>query len=209
VIREMRDRILVGRLPGGSRVDLDSLAKEFGTSRTPVREACLELAHDGLLNVAPRSGVTVVGVSSEDTEDNFAIMAVLSGMAAGLAASRITDEEVEEVERLRDDVAAAASQDSSNIAAANWAFHRRINLACRSPRLHRLLRQTGMMIPLSYFDLFPEQIPCSLSEHDALVQALRSHDAVLARSITEQHFFQSGEVVAGHLEGRADVGEVP
>lgn len=54
--RELRDRILTGVLPAGSRVDLDAITEEFATSRTPVREALLELSFEGLVQVAPRSG---------------------------------------------------------------------------------------------------------------------------------------------------------
>ena len=53
--RELRDRILTGALPAGTRLDLDAITKEFATSRTPVREALLELSYDGLVRVAPRS----------------------------------------------------------------------------------------------------------------------------------------------------------
>ena len=61
--RELRDRILTGALPAGTRLDLDAITKEFATSRTPVREALLELSYDGLVRVAPRSGITVSSVT--------------------------------------------------------------------------------------------------------------------------------------------------
>jgi DNA-binding GntR family transcriptional regulator len=197
--RELRERILVGDLPAGTRIDLDKIAEEFGTSRTPVREACLQLEHEGLVDVAPRSGVTVIGVSSSDTVENFAIMAALSGLAAAWAAQRITEQELETVKLLRANVVIAAEQ-GGDIAAANWAFHREINRACRSPRLLRLLANTGLMIPLRFFELFPEQIPCSLTEHDALLDALRDGDHVSARQLTETHFAASGRLLAEHLK---------
>lgn len=50
--RELRDRILTGALPAGSRIDLDAITAEFATSRTPVREALLELSFEGLVQVA-------------------------------------------------------------------------------------------------------------------------------------------------------------
>jgi DNA-binding GntR family transcriptional regulator len=197
--RELRDRILIGDLVPGARIDLDQLAEEFGTSRTPVREACLTLAHEGLVRVAPRSGVTVIGVNADDTVENFAVMAVLSGVAAAWAAERITEEELKAVRGLRTSVVAAVESEG-DIATANWAFHREINRACRSPRLLRLLSQTGRLVPMSFFRLFPEQIPCSLSEHDALVKALEERDAGAARQVTEQHFAESGRLLSAHLQ---------
>src|SRR3984957_15238100 len=58
---ELRDRILTGRLQPGDRLDLDQLTAEFGISRTPVREALLQLSYEGLVDITPRSGMTVVG----------------------------------------------------------------------------------------------------------------------------------------------------
>ena len=84
--RELRDRILTGALPAGTRLDLDAITKEFATSRTPVREALLELSYDGLVRVAPRSGITVIGISPEDVLDSFTILGVLTGQAAAWAA---------------------------------------------------------------------------------------------------------------------------
>ena len=84
--RELRDRILTGALPAGSRVDLDAITEEFATSRTPVREALLELSFEGLVQVAPRSGITVIGISPADVLDSFTILGVLTGQAAAWAA---------------------------------------------------------------------------------------------------------------------------
>ena len=197
--RELRDRILVGAMPPGSRIDLDQIAEAFGTSRTPVREACLQLAQEGLVQVAQRSGVIVIGITPEDTVENFAVMAVLSGVAAAWAAERITLQELESVRGLRAAIIAAV-ESGGDIATANWDFHGEINRTCRSPRLLRLLGQTARMIPTSFFSLFPEQIPCSLTDHDALVDALESGDPASARSVTEKHFAESGRLLSAHLK---------
>src|SRR5258708_4305976 len=92
--RELRDRILTGALRAGSRVDLDAITEEFATSRTPVREALLELSFEGLVQVAPRSGVTVIGISPTDVLDSFTILGVLTGQAAAWAPKRIEPEEL-------------------------------------------------------------------------------------------------------------------
>src|SRR6201988_4266947 len=92
--RELRDRILTGALSAGSRLDLDAITEEFATSRTPVREALLELSFEGLVQVAPRSGVTVIGISPKDVLDSFTILGVLTGQAAEWAARRDTPDAV-------------------------------------------------------------------------------------------------------------------
>src|ERR1022692_3410036 len=91
---ELRDRILTGRLRPGTRIDLDEITREFGTSRTPVREALLELSYEGLVSVTPRSGITVLGITSEDAVDNVAVLATLAGKAAEWATARMTKAEL-------------------------------------------------------------------------------------------------------------------
>lgn len=196
--RIIRERILVGDLSPHSRIDLDALAEEFGTSRTPVREACLALAGEGLVRIAPRSGVTVIGVTPEDTLENFVMMAVLCGVAAAWAAERMTATELAAVRQLRSAVVSAVDT-NGDTATANWSFHSEINRASRSPRLLRMLSETGRMIPMNFFDVFPEQVPCSLAEHDALVGALERRDPIAAREVTEQHFAESGRLLAGRV----------
>ena len=112
--RELRDRILTGALPAGTRLDLDAITKEFATSRTPVREALLELSYDGLVRVAPRSGITVIGMSPQDVLDSFTILGVLTGQAAAWAAQRVTDEGISRLRELATDVEAHAGEAASS-----------------------------------------------------------------------------------------------
>src|SRR5919199_3831657 len=98
--QELRTRILTGALAPGTRLDLDALTVEFGASRTPIREALLELSYEGLVEVAPRSGVTVIGLSPRDVLDNFAILGALAGKAAEWAAARITGEDLSLIRHL-------------------------------------------------------------------------------------------------------------
>jgi DNA-binding GntR family transcriptional regulator len=197
----LRDRILSGLLAAGERIDLDAYAAEFGTSRTPVREACLTLAQEGLVRVAQRSGVTVIGVSAETTMENFTIMAALSGVAAQWAAEKIGSRELLRVRELNRELHVAVQADD-DVATLNWLFHREINKACGSPRLQAMLGDAGRMIPRRFFELFPEQVPCSFDEHDALVAALAKRDGVTARRITEEHFRAAAELLSAHMNKR-------
>src|SRR5688572_13855224 len=105
---ELRNRILTGAMAPGTRLDLDALTAEFGASRTPVREALLELSYEGLVEVAPRSGITVIGLSPQDMLDNFELLGTLAGKAAEWAAERMTDERLAEIRALSERVHAAA-----------------------------------------------------------------------------------------------------
>lgn len=200
--RELRDRILTGALPPGSRVDLDAITEEFSTSRTPVREALLELSFEGLVRVAPRSGITVVGISPRDVLDSFTILGVLTGQAAAWAAERATAEELNTLGDLAAGVAARAGD--ARIGEANWLFHQAIHRAAHSPRVLAQIKQAARVVPTNFLTVFPEHEQHSLSEHEELLVALDSRDAEGARSIAERHVLEAGRSLADWLDQRAD-----
>ncbi len=198
--RELRDRILTGTLPAGSRIDLDAITTEFETSRTPVREALLELSFEGLVEVAPRSGITVIGLSPTDVLDSFTILGVLTGQAAAWAAERVTGEELRLLRELAADVAARSGDDT--IGEANWRFHQEIHRAAHSPRLLTQLRQAARAVPSNFLTVFPEHEKHSLSEHEELLDALEARDGELARRIAERHVLDAGRSLADWLDAR-------
>ncbi|HWD55576.1 MAG TPA: GntR family transcriptional regulator [Acidimicrobiales bacterium] len=191
---EMRDRILTGRLRPGERLDLDQLTEEFGISRTPIREALLELSYEGLVAVTPRSGIAVVGITPQDAVDNFAILATLAGKGAEMATARLTPDELHDLRALAD-----AIDDADDVVAANRHFHRAINLAARSPRLLTYVRQAQRVVPGNYFELFPEQERRSRREHAALLDAMARGDGAEARRIMEAHVLSAGEALGSWL----------
>jgi len=95
VYEELRNHIITGDLKPGSRIMEVELADDMGVSRTPVREAIRQLEKEGLLVIEPRKGIYVTGISTKDMEDVLEVRENLEGLAAYLAAQRITDEEKE------------------------------------------------------------------------------------------------------------------
>ena len=127
----------------------------------------MELSYEGLVAVTPRSGITVIGISPEDAVDNFAVLATLAGKAAEWATSRI--------DRARSWPSCTVwptPWSEPDVVSANRRFHRAVNLAAGSPRLLTYLRQAVRVVPVSYFDLFPEQERRSRAEHAALLSAI-------------------------------------
>ncbi|OBG87474.1 GntR family transcriptional regulator [Mycobacterium sp. E802] len=199
--RELRDRIITGTLAPGTRIDLDAITEEFATSRTPVREALLELSFEGLVRVAPRSGITVIGVNSDDVTDSFTILGVLTGQAAAWAAQRITADELSRLRELAADVAQRSGADS--IGEANWLFHQEIHRAAHSPRLLTQIRQAARVVPSNFLTVFPEHEKHSLDEHEQLLDALEAKDAEAARTIAERHVLEAGRSLAAWLDTQA------
>lgn len=159
-----------------------------------MREALLELSYEGLVEITPRSGMAVVGITPQDAVDNFAIFAALSGKAAELATTRITAAELDHLDELARDV-----ESSDDIVTANRRFHRALHLAARSPRLLTHLRQAVRVVPGNFFELFPEQEKRSRHEHAALLAAMRRGDAGEARTVAEAHVLSAGEALGDWL----------
>lgn len=201
--RELRNRILTGALAPGTRLDLDAITAEFATSRTPVREALLELSYEGLVQVAPRSGVTVIGIRPEDVLDSFTILGVLTGQAAAWAAERLTPEDVKHLRALVAEVESLRGSDG--IGDANWHFHQEIHRAAHSPQLLIQIRHAARVVPTNFLTVFPEHEHHSLEDHRKLVAALADGDAEASRAIAEQHVLDAGRSLADWL-GQAGSG---
>src|SRR5262249_11470961 len=91
---ELRDAILSGQLPSGTRLGQQALATQFGVSRTPVREALRKLEESGLVEIRPNTKAFVRGLSAQDVRDGYEVRAELEGMAAELAAHRMRQDEL-------------------------------------------------------------------------------------------------------------------
>lgn len=197
---ELRNRILTGALAPGSRLDLDALTTEFGASRTPLREALLELSYEGLVEVAPRSGITVIGLTPQDVLDNFALLGTLAGKAAEWAAERMTDERLAAIRELSDAVHAAADSAPPELVVANWRFHAAVHRASESRRIVTLIRQTVGVVPTNFFDVFPDRGQHSAADHDELVDALARRAGPSARVVAERHVSEAGIALSRFLE---------
>lgn len=198
IAEDLRNRVLTGQLKAGAKLSLDDLADEFGSSRTPVREALIELSHDGLVDLAPRRGVTVIGITREGLLDTFNTFAAVAGVAAEWA-TRAADRDLSgDLRELNARLGRTTDVDSS--VEANWQFHATLNRACGSPRLLATIRQLGRTVPAGFIRVVPEQAEFSIREHDEIVAAVARGDALGARVASEQHLRDAGERMLKRLE---------
>jgi DNA-binding GntR family transcriptional regulator len=181
---ELQHAILEGVLQPGERLRAEALARRFGTSRTPVREALLQLEAQGLVEVEPNRGAVVRAFDAADLLDLYQLRALLEPAAAARAATRIGDHEIEQLERLTDEHAPPERQ-----MASNEQFHRIIVEAARSPRLAAAMRAASG-IPRAFRSSFwhdDDQRAESLLCHRRLIDALTARDAPLAEAVMRMH----------------------
>lgn len=199
IAHELREEILTGHIPAGATLGLDQLAAYFGSSRTPVREAMIELEQDGLVRIAPRAGIKVASVSPQELLDNFSLFATLSGVAAEWASQRMTPERLQRIEAFNERVETAVRERPDDLVLANWLFHREINLAAQSERLWSLLRRTSRVVPARFLELVPDQAAITAHDHRGLLTALKQGDGQRARELAEAHVSRAGELLAARL----------
>jgi len=190
---EVRQRILDGRFPAGHRLKEVELATEFGLSRTPVRDALSRLSVEGLLEFRPNLGATVSVWSEAQIEQMFKIRALLEPFATELAASVITEAEIDELRRLCGIMEQAArrenQEDLETLVVSNARFHRIVIDAAQSEPLAKLI-SLAVDAPLSlrtfsHFSL--EEIDRSMRHHRDLVDALSHRDPAWAASVMRTH----------------------
>jgi DNA-binding GntR family transcriptional regulator len=179
IYRELRRRILTGVLSPGSRLSVPALARGFGVSRSPVRDAVLHLVRDGLGQETLNRGAIVRTFSPENLVSLYEAMEALEGMAARLAADR-SDPAVHLLLKERGS--------GRHVDAAD-AFHREIWTAAASPVLSRMLEDIQGQVRLAM---------CSASLGDLRAHAIEDHQEVLEA-------IASGDADASEAAARAHV----
>jgi DNA-binding GntR family transcriptional regulator len=202
--RVIRRRILDNEWAPGHQVLEQALALELGMSRTPVREACMRLANEGLVKVVPRHGMRVLPVSPSDMREIYQILTSLESMAAELVAqARPTAAELAPLEKASRDMAKALKRDDLDAwAEADERFHRHLMQMCGNARLAAIVfnywdrSHRARMVTLR---LRPRPVN-STREHLALVDAIRRGDAVAARELHRTHRERGSRELTGILQ---------
>lgn len=183
---ELAHAILEGDIKPGERLRAERIAQRYGTSRTPVREALLQLEAQGLVRLEPNRGAVVKSFDADDLLDLYEVRALLEPAAAARAATRIEPDDVEALDVLcRRAVGASVEQQIAD----NEAFHRIIGEAAQSPRLEVAMRAVAG-IPRAFRTVFwstPEMREESLFCHHRLVHAFRARDAHTAEAVMRMH----------------------
>ena len=192
VYEDLRALIIGGEYAPGERLRAEALAARFGTSRTPVREALMLLEGDGLVEIEPRRGAVVRSFDPADLVDLYEVRAVLEARAAALAATRVTAEQLVELDAACDRAEGLTGNNARTVdtlIAANEDFHRIVIAAAGSPRLSGALR-TVAGIPRPFKTVFwndTTERARSLTAHREIVASLRAGSADRAESAMRLH----------------------
>ena len=180
VVETLRQAIQNGTLQPGERLMEIPLAEELGVSRTPIREAIRKLELEGFVIMMPRRGAYVANITLKDITQVFELRSALEELAAGLAAERITEEEIETLERMLVEIGEhMENKDMERVVAADVAFHEVLYKASRNDRLveivHNLREQTYRFRSFSMNQ--PGRLRKTWEEHRLLVEAIAKSEA--------------------------------
>ncbi len=189
VYNTLKDEILSGIISSGEMLSENEIARRFGVSRTPVREALNQLACERLVQVMPQRGHLVRTVSFSEVMEAFRMRELLEVEAAGEAARFITDEEIEYLRRIM--------TDPEDLVTANFRFHTAIGRISRNRLLAEsieeilMLMQRMMVNHPNILDPNPEL---------KVVDALATRDPETAREAMSAHIHEARDSLIHNLK---------
>ncbi len=201
---QIKRRILENDMAAGFQVLEQELAQMLDMSRTPVREALIRLAEEGMVEVRPRHGMRVLPVSADDMREIYEILTSLESTAAELVAARgVTDAELTELKRAVMEMDAALEKDDlRKWAEADETFHMLLVQYSGNERLHALVNsfwEQTHRVRLVTLRLRPKPVN-SNKDHAAVVDAIAQGDREAARRLHHRHRVKSGKMLVALLK---------
>lgn len=195
VYEHLRRAVLDGEIPPGERMGEVELGERLGVSRTPIREALMRLAQDGLLTAEANKGVRVRTVSAAEARDTYVVREELDGLAAALAAQHHTPEDAQRLQAALDTLNATESGDYREQTRLDLAFHRTVALASHNAALIDLSRDLEQRIAL---------IKHQTRKYNADPHTARQHHAIL-HTILKRHPQAAKEAAQEHVRTFSDL----
>lgn len=192
VYQVLRDDILNLALPPGSPIDENQLAERLSMSRTPIREALVRLAGEGLVTTLPNRSTVVSNIDFLDLPSYFDALTLMYRVTTRLAAENRTPQDLARIRALQGDFArAVAAQDAAAMISVNRDFHAAIAAAGRNSyytgMFSRLLDEGRRLLRI-YYSSFNDQLPRRyVEEHEDIIAAVEARDIARADQLATQH----------------------
>jgi len=186
----IEDDIRNGVLMPGDAIDEQDLANQYKVSRTPVREALLQLKVQGMLESLPRNGMTVAKMDVQELLAVWELLGEMEAVATRMACQRMTQQEREELRRVHQAAAGIVeAEDAEGWRLANHDFHEILYNGCRNPYLRqellRLRARTGAYLKHAFTAV--GRVRESYEQHEELLQAILAGDAAAAQEKMSRH----------------------
>ena len=193
VFQKIREDILNGIYKENDELRENTIGKELGVSRTPVREALRQLELEGLVTIIPNRGAYVTGISHKDIWDIYVIRSMLEGLCARWAVEHITDAQLDELEetillsefQMKKESGFSAEQ----IAALDGRFHSILYEASGSRILGHVLTDFHNYVQTARRSsvVSEDRARKSIREHRQILRAIRDRDEEMAEQLANEH----------------------
>lgn len=206
VFRTIQAAIVTGKIEPGSKISEPELARTYGISRGPLREAIHRLEGQRLLVRVPHVGARVVSLSHKELIELYEIRESLEGLACRLAAERMTEQEVSELREILDtherDAAFQAGIDYFQ-QEGDYDFHYKIIRGSRNQMLANLLTEELYQLVRMYrlqYSATPNRPQQAFKEHHRILDAIAEGDGELAELLMRRHIATSRRNVERHYQ---------
>jgi len=202
---QLRCRIVSGTLAKGEVISENQLAREFGTSRSPVREALRELAHEGVIELA-RMGAIVKGLDAGDVQELYDVRFLIERFAFSRVAAQSDDARsalCTELTQMVDKMELAVRHGNhAEFAAWDLRFHERVVAAAGHKRLwhmwgeiREIVHATLAVVTERRLERSPDDMSGSLEQHRELVKALVIGNEDLVLAVVQRHLEETKSLV--------------
>jgi DNA-binding GntR family transcriptional regulator len=219
VHQALRNQLLDGTLPPGTRLDYKQLAAQLGVSTTPVREAVTQLASEGFVELVPRLGAVVRSLNRESAVDFYEVREAVETFAALKAAERLSPRHLEllrqqlatmrDIKRANDERGSNRLErpDLTEFLDADLAFHRLILQGARNRALARTVEESQIQARIFFADRGihdSQRLTLACEQHGQILDALEQRDGTAASEAMRNHIRTSMLFTLDHLESVID-----
>ncbi len=208
ISRQLAEEIISGSMPPGQKLAEQALAKKFGVSRSPIRDALRQLGGTGLVEIKPNCSAKVVNLQVDQLTHIYEALGELEALCAKYCARRMTDAERKQLETLhRRSEAAVKERNTQAYADQNDLFHDLLHSGSHNQTLLTLsdeLRRRLAPFRRPVFFHGTKRLPASWEEHDRVVSAIMASDPESAHREMAAHLVNSSLNVISYIEAARD-----
>ena len=186
----LREEIISGSIPPDTHLTIVEVAKRFGVSHMPVREAFQRLQGEGLINLQPHRGARVLSLTIDYVRDIYEIRGIMAGLLARQGVSCLTSECLGMLDRIHEEFRqAAAGNDVDRILSLNSSFHNKIYMLGRNREAKKTYRlYAGLLDTLRRkHGIQPPRLKQMTAEHSRILEAVHAGDGILTENLVRLH----------------------
>jgi DNA-binding GntR family transcriptional regulator len=198
VAQHIREDIVSGEIPFGSRLTIDQLAMRYETSHMPVREALKELAGEGLIVTEPNRGARVRAIDADFVSSLMDLRAGVEAHLARRAAERARPEQIKPLREIEERLEASiAAADYTEALRCNREFHITINEIASTPDGVTIVNRHWLLLAALWrqHGYGADRFAGVASDHQHLITALETNDAQAAEMIMGAHVMKSKQII--------------